>query len=54
VPNLFYRTLIGCTARFAEAARAGLPITLYLPRSPAAQQYRELAKEVLRDAQEEG
>jgi chromosome partitioning protein len=42
------------TVRFAEAARAGLPITLYLPRSPAAQQYRELAKEVLRDAQEEG
>jgi len=53
-PGRLYHTVITRTVRFAEAARAGLPITLYLPRSPAAQQYRELAKEVLRDAQEKG
>jgi chromosome partitioning protein len=53
-PGRLYHTVITRTVRFAEAARAGLPITLYLPRSPAAQQYRELAKEVLCDAQEEG
>jgi len=53
-PGRLYHTVITRTVRFAEAARAGLPITLYLPQSPAAQQYRELAKEVLHDAQEEG
>ena len=50
----FYRAVTSCTLRFAEATRAGFPIAFYLPQSPAAQQYRELAKEVLRDAQEKG
>ena len=40
-------TKIRRTVKFPETTVAGEPITTYAPTSPAAQQYRDLAKEVL-------
>jgi len=42
-----YTTIIKRTIKFAEASVAGEPILSYLPKSPGAASYRELAKEVL-------
>lgn len=43
-----YTTIIRRTIKFAEASVAGEPIVSYLPKSPGAVSYRELAKEVLK------
>ena len=44
-----YRTIIPRTVKFAEATAAGEPLLTYLPKSPGASAYRELAREVLED-----
>ncbi|HDI11057.1 MAG TPA: ParA family protein [Candidatus Acetothermia bacterium] len=44
-----YRTIIPRTVKFAEATAAGESILTYLPGSPGASAYRELAQEVLED-----
>jgi chromosome partitioning protein len=45
--NLVYKTRIRKTVRFAEAPVKGSSIIKYEPNGPAADAYRELAKEVL-------
>ena len=42
-----FDTVITRTVRFPETSVAGEPITTWAPNSPATQQYRNLAKEVL-------
>jgi chromosome partitioning protein len=42
-----FETKIRRTVKFPETTVAGEPITSYAPTSPAAQQYRDLAQEVL-------
>jgi chromosome partitioning protein len=42
-----FKTIIHKTIRFAEAPVAGEPILTYSPRSPGAQEYRDLAREVM-------
>ena len=42
-----FDTVITRTVRFPETSVAGEPITTWAPSSPATQQYRELAKEVI-------
>lgn len=42
-----FKTVIRKTVRFAEAPVAGEPILTYAPRSAGAQEYRDLAREVL-------
>ncbi len=42
-----FKTLIHKTIRFAEAPVAGEPILTYAPRSAGAQEYRDLAREVM-------
>lgn len=42
-----FDTVITRTVRFPETSVAGEPITTWAPSSPAAQQYRNLAKEVI-------
>lgn len=42
-----FDTVITRTIKFADASVAAVPITSYAPKSEAAQQYRNLAKEVL-------
>lgn len=42
-----FDTVITRTVRFPETSVAGEPITTWLPRSEAAEQYRNLAKEVI-------
>ena len=42
-----FDTVITRTVRFPETSVAGEPITTWAPSSPAAQQYRTLAKEVI-------
>lgn len=42
-----FDTVITRTVRFPETSVAGEPITTWAPRSPATQQYRNLAKEVI-------
>ena len=46
-PGLVFTTRINRTVKFPETTVAGEPITIYAPKSSAAQQYRSLAKEVL-------
>jgi chromosome partitioning protein len=45
--ELVYRTRIRKTVRYAEAPVKGLSVLRYDPSGPAAEAYRELAKEVL-------
>ena len=45
--GLVFTTRIHRTVKFPETTVAGEPITIYAPSSAAAQQYRDLAKEVL-------
>jgi len=49
--DLVYRTRIRKTVRYAEAPVKGSSILKYDPSGPAAEAYRELAKEVLDGAQ---
>jgi chromosome partitioning protein len=42
-----FKTVIRKTVRFAEAPVAGEPILTYAPRSAGAQEYRDLAREVV-------
>lgn len=42
-----WRTVIGLDTRLREAAVAGEPIVCYAPKSRAAQQYRQLAQEIM-------
>ena len=42
-----FDTVITRTVRFPETSVAGEPITTWAPGSPATQQYRNLAKEVI-------
>jgi chromosome partitioning protein len=42
-----FRTLVHKTIRFAEAPVAGEPILTYAPKSPGAEEYRNLAREVM-------
>lgn len=42
-----FKTVIHKTIRFAEAPVAGLPILKYAPQSAGAQEYRDLAREVM-------
>jgi chromosome partitioning protein len=45
--ELVYRTRIRKTVRYAEAPVKGSSVLRYEPSGPAAEAYRELAKEVL-------
>jgi len=49
--DLVYRTRIRKTVRYAEAPVKGSSVLRYDPTGPAAEAYRELAKEVQRGAQ---
>jgi chromosome partitioning protein len=49
--DLVYRTRIRKTIRYAEAPVKGSSVLKYDPNGPAAEAYRELAKEVLHGAQ---
>jgi chromosome partitioning protein len=49
--DLVYRTRIRKTVRYAEAPVKGSSVLKYDPNGPAAEAYRELAKEVLHGAQ---
>jgi chromosome partitioning protein len=49
--DLVYRTRIRKTVRYAEAPVKGSSVLKYEPSGPAAQAYRDLAKEVLDGAQ---
>ena len=42
-----FRSIIPRNVRLSEAPSYGLPIIIYDPRSKGAEQYQELAKEVL-------
>ena len=42
-----FKTRIGRTVRFAEAATAGQPLEVYAPDNPNARAFRELAEEVI-------
>ncbi len=46
-----FNTVIRQSVKVGEAPTAGVPITVYEPRSDAAKAFRELAREVL-DAQQ--
>jgi chromosome partitioning protein len=46
-PDLVCATIIPRRVAVAEAMSAGLPVTAYAPRSPAARAYRKLAAELL-------
>jgi chromosome partitioning protein len=52
--DLVFRTRVRKTVRLAEAPVAGKSVMAYDPRGPAAEAYRELAEEVLNDAEEAG
>jgi cellulose biosynthesis protein BcsQ len=51
VGDLVYDTRIRKTVRYAEAPVKGSSVLKYDPSGPAAQAYRDLAKEVLDGAQ---
>jgi chromosome partitioning protein len=42
-----FHTVIGRTVKFPDASVAGAPITTYAPEHPAAQAYRQLARELI-------
>jgi chromosome partitioning protein len=46
-----YETVIKRTIKFAEASRAGQPLLQFARESEGARAYRQLAQEVLADAQ---
>lgn len=46
-----YDTVIKRTIKFAEATRAGQPLLMFARESEGARAYRQLAQEVVRDAQ---
>ena len=46
-PTLMFQTMIPRNVRLAEAPSHGLPIALYDRRSPGADAYRRLSREVL-------
>lgn len=46
-----YQSIIKRTIKFADSALAGEPLLIYAKKSDAAEAYRQLAKEVLNDAQ---
>ena len=46
-PGLVMESVIPATIRLQEAAAAGEPILIYEPEGPAAQAYRQLAKELI-------
>ena len=52
--DLVFRTRVRKTVRFAEAPVAGQSVIAYDPHGAAAEAYRELAEEVLNDAEEAG
>jgi len=52
--DLVFRTRVRKTVRLAEAPVAGKSVMAYDPTGAAAGAYRELAEEVLRDAEEAG
>jgi len=52
--DLVFRTRVRKTVRFAEAPVAGQSVIAYDPHGAAAAAYRELAEEVLNDAEEAG
>jgi chromosome partitioning protein len=45
--DLVFHTVIRRTVKFSDSTVAGEPITEYAPRSPGADSYRQLAREVL-------
>lgn len=49
-PDLLYKTMIPRSVRLGEAPSYGQPITVYDPKSKAADAYRALAREVKRRA----
>jgi len=42
-----FETVIGRTVKFPDATVAGAPITSYAPDHPAAEAYRQLARELI-------
>jgi chromosome partitioning protein len=46
-----YRAVVKRTIKFADSTIAGLPIIRFAPDSEAAAEYRDLGREVLRDAE---
>jgi chromosome partitioning protein len=46
-PDVTYKTIIRENVRLAECPSMGEPITAYAPGSPGAEDYRELAREVI-------
>jgi chromosome partitioning protein len=42
-----FETVIGRTVKFPDASVAGSPITTYAPEHPAADAYRQLARELI-------
>ena len=50
--DVFFRTIIRENIRLTECPSQGVPITSYAPTSHGAEDYRELAREVI--AQEKG
>jgi chromosome partitioning protein len=51
LPGLVFRSVIPRAVRLSEAPSHGQPITVYDPRSRAAESYAELAREVMERAQ---
>jgi chromosome partitioning protein len=45
--DVVFHTVVRRTVRFPETTVAGEPITSYAPNSPGAEQFRQLAREVL-------
>jgi chromosome partitioning protein len=46
-PDVTYKTIIRENVRLAECPSMGEPITAYAPASPGAEDYRDLAREVI-------
>jgi chromosome partitioning protein len=42
-----FHTVIGRTVKFPDASVAGAPITTFAPDHPAAEAYRQLARELI-------
>lgn len=50
--NILFKTLIQVDTRLREAALAGLPVGRYAPSTRSADQYMQLAKEIITDERE--
>jgi chromosome partitioning protein len=48
-PQLLFETIIEIDTKLRESPTVGKPITVYQPKTRGAQQYRALAKELMRD-----